>query len=126
MQEEANQEMSIASRQQVMQLFEAVDHEARLRRLARHQDDEHVDAWIEHCLLTGKHRSECHGYQIISKCSNLEIEVGLLPVMLSDEAAKRISSLMSQQTRGFMDDFMDRFGMPPEFSADPEWTPVFL
>lgn len=125
-QEEASGQMSVSSMQQIQQLFGAIDLEARAERLRPHKHDGNADAWLNECFLTGKLRSDCRGYQVITKCSNMNIELGLLPIMLSDDAAKQISAAMSQETRGYMDDFMEHFGMPPEFSLDPEWTPVFI
>ena len=125
-QKQAAGEMSTASMQAIQGLFAAVDHEARSERLRSHLEDGKTDAWIDECLLTGKRRSECKGYQIITKCSSTEMELGVMPFMLSDDAAKQIAAVISQQTRGHMDDFMDHFGMPPEFSADPDWMPIFL
>ncbi len=119
-------ELSDSSRQAMMELFGSIDQEARLQQLRERLEDGKEDAWIDTCVLTGKPRSECKGFHVIAKCTGFDLELGFMPFMLSDDAIKQITALMSAQTRKQMDDFMDNFSMPPEFAEDPDLVPLFL
>ena len=119
-------ELSESSRQAMMELFASIDQEARLQHLRDRLEDGIEDPWNDTCVLTGKARSECNGYHVIAKCRGFDLELGFTPFMLSDDAIKQITALMSAQTRKQMDDFMDNFSMPPEFAEDPDLVPLFL
>lgn len=119
-------QMSADSTERIQQLLMSVDHESRTQRLIGHLKDADFDAWLRECLVSGIPRLECHGYQIMARCAGGDMELGLAPLMISDNVAKQFASLLSEQTRKQMDDFLDLFGMPPEFTSNPEWTPFFV
>ncbi len=122
------EELSEASRQSIDTFFrQHADFERRLRRLEEwgHRGD--VDDWIGECLLTNTKRSECREYQVIAFCRGEYLELGATPFMISGEAVESLSELLSEQTRGWLEDFLgNHFGMPPEFCEPPSYTPILL
>jgi hypothetical protein len=126
-QECMSSELSEDSQRNIQQFFEQVDYESRVERLRAHVKDVGVEAWIDTCLVTGKRREECRGYQIVGLCQGAELELSIAPFMLSDEAVEEVMKVISKQTRERLDDFMgDHFGMPPEFCERPDFFPVLI
>lgn len=126
-QESISSELSEDSQRNIQQFFERVDYNSRIERLRRHVDDEGIEAWIDTCVVTGKRREDCRGYQIVAICQGTELESAMAPLMLSDEAVEAVMKVISKQTRDRLDDFMgDHFGMPPEFCERPEFFPVLM
>ena len=64
----------------------------------------------------------------MAMCQGDELLVGVgSPMMISGVAMRQIAELLSEQTRGWMDDFVgDNFGMPPEFCDNPDLMPLFI
>lgn len=119
-QQEGLSEESLLRLQQLWD--ERVDQDARTARLlaAYKAGEITVDGWTEHCVLTGKPLEECKDYQVIAVAYGRELMLSHLPVMISDDAIEEIQPLLSEQTKGWMDDFIsDQFGMPPEFLECP-------
>lgn len=99
-------------------------------KLIRHYFEEHVDVagrrariqsgfdgsvlpWISRCMFTGKSVVEADEYQILGMCIGDELVLGDLPQAISGEAVAAIQGLLSDQTRGYMDDFTGKyFGVP--------------
>ena len=119
-------ELSESSLAAIQEIFRSVDDEARMNELASHLDGDDINPWIDKCYITGKARSECRSYQIVGRFEAAEIELQMLPIMLSDDAVEMITERLSKQTRDQFDDFMDNFTMPPEFSAEPDFTPLLI
>ena len=83
-----------------------------------------VDDWVERCIFTDRLREQCDRYQVAAIARGNQLMLNLFPVMISGDASKQISELLSEQTKGWMSDFVsDQFGMPPEFS---EYPPVLV
>ncbi len=79
-----------------------------------------VDKWTDHCVLSGTPLSKCKDYQVVALAFGHELMLSYLPVMISDVAIEEIQELLSEKTKGWMDDFIsDQFGMPPEFLECP-------
>jgi len=119
-------ELSESSLHAIRAAFATVDVEARFERLAKHLGDPSIEPWINECYITGKPRQECRTYQIVGRFEFAELELQLLPLMLSDDAVKMIVEKLSKKTKDQFDDFMDNFTMPPEFAADPDITPILI
>ncbi len=129
--EKAQQELSEESRQAVASyLAEHIDFAARLERLHQLQetDDDEIDPldWFDHCAVTGE--SDCRERQIAAWCQGTQMRVGhALPLMLSGPALEELQKVLSEKTRGWMNDFVgDNFGMPPEFYDEPDLRPILL
>lgn len=84
------------------------------------KDEITIDAWTDHCVLTGTPLEKCKNHQVVGLAFGDEMLLSYLPVMISDVAIEEIQKLLSEKTRGWMDDFIsDQFGMPPEFLECP-------
>ena len=121
--------MSVESMEAIQKYFESnLDAETRIRELyhAPSANTNNVDAWIETCVLKGKSIDDLREYQVIAYCNGNELIKGFFPIMISGDAVEEISELLSEQSKGWMDDFVgDNFGMPSEF-LDPSFRPVLL
>ena len=79
------------------------------------------------CLITGKPIDELSEYQIYAYCEGGEIVQNVFPYMVSSDAIEQIQELLSPQTRGELDDFIDaNFGFPPEWRAAIKGSKVLL
>lgn len=126
-QQNMTSELSAGSLQSLEQFFSALDHEGRIERLRKRLDEHSIDQWIDECLITGKRRVDCRGYQIMGLFQGPELHLGITPFMFSAEGAAQLTAVLSKQTRERLHDFMgDQFGMPPEFCERPDFFPVLL
>ena len=90
-------------------------------------DNDSVDPWLDTCLFDGRKMDGLREYQIIALCQGDKIQRGFLPAAISNEAMEALSDVLSEQTKGWMKDFLgDTFGMPPEFCEPPSYTPVLF
>ncbi len=107
------QELSAQSLKLIQNYFEEhVDVAARRSRI-RSGFDGGVLPWISRCMFTGKPVVEADHYQILGMCVGDELLLGDLPQAISGEAIEAIHGLLSDQTKGFMDDFTGKyFGVP--------------
>lgn len=122
-------ELSEESTTAIQKFFAGVDFQARIDRLRSHVNsgEQNLAPWLDECLVTGKKRSECRTYQIVCQCEGPDMQVGVTPFMLSDDAVAQATKVLSKQTRDRMGDFMgDHFGMPPEFCETPDFFPVLI
>ena len=126
-QQEMCSELSEESQEQIRQVFERVDYEARIDRLRESLGEDSVAPWLDRCILTGKRREECRGYQIIGQFRGAQMCLSITPFMLSDQAVEEIMKVISKKTRDRLEGFMgDHFGMPPEFCEHPDFFPVLI
>lgn len=131
--EAAQQELSQESREAVARyLGERVDFAARLERLRNLQDaaDEDLDpeSWFSQCAVTGHNASDSRERQIAAWCEGSQMRIDhALPLMLAGPALEELQEVLSEKTRGWMNDFVsDNFGMPPEFCDEPDVRPILL
>lgn len=126
---ESQQELSQESRDAVTRYFlENLDRERRAETLMRLADSDDVTEWIDECVLTGTPAADCRERQIMALCEGdqMRLDIGF-PMMLSGLAVEGIVEVLSEQTRGWMEDFVgDNFGMPPEFVDTPDFMPVLF
>ncbi len=117
------EQISQASLLRLQQLWDGrVDQDQRAAEMvgAYLKGDVTVDAWTDHCVLTGTPLEKCKDHQVVALAVGDELLLSYLPVMISDIAIEEIQKLLSEKTKGWMDDFIsDQFGMPPEFIECP-------
>lgn len=90
-------------------------------------DQESIDDWVDRCFFSGQPRSEMREFQVVALCSGGEIIRDFFPIMISGKIMEEIAEVLSEQTKGWMDDFIEtNFGMPPEFCEPPEFRPVLI
>ncbi len=121
--------MSAESATAIRTYFEQnVDFGRRLVDLSlADQQSDNVDAWVGNCLFHGTPQDDIREFQVVALCRGNELLRDFFPIMISGQAIEEISELLSEQTRGWMDDFIgDNFGMPSEFCQPPSFTPVFI
>lgn len=74
-----------------------------------------IDEWISHCIIKGTPINELAEYQVGCQCIGNKMVVLNMPFMIGHEAMDEIAQLLSDETRGEMDRFIDEFfGLPPE------------
>ena len=80
------------------------------------------------CVITGQAASECDERQIMALCRGDQMMLGISsPIMLSGAAIEKLVKLLSEQTKGWLSDFVgDNFGMPPEFCDNPDLLPLLI
>ncbi len=84
------------------------------------QFDNSVKPWLDRCLVTGKPRKECEGYQICAQCQNDQLLVALGPMMISSEATEQLQALLSKKTQEGFDGFIkDTLNPPVDFQDIP-------
>ncbi|MGB0582806.1 MAG: hypothetical protein ACPGVU_24235 [Limisphaerales bacterium] len=83
-----------------------------------------VQPWLSHCLVTHKPIREDDEYQIHGMCFGNELVLDEMPHAISGEALDAIMNLLSNQTKGFINDFTGKhFGVPT--GADlPKFLPL--
>jgi hypothetical protein len=113
--EQKNAAMSQESKERIQAWFEEhVDIEARANRLAsQHGFD--FEAWTAECIITGKPKADLEHYCVGGMFQGAHMLFGFGPYIMSAEAQKEMSSLLSKQSKDEYDKFIgDNFGLPPE------------
>ena len=115
-----SQEMSEESMANLGLFFmENIDLDERFGTLLGSFDNS-IKPWLDKCVITGKPRSECDGFQICAQCENDQIVVALAPMMVSSEATEQIQELLSKKTREGFDGFVkDTLNPPVDFQDVP-------
>ena len=70
--------------------------------------EEHLDspeAWIEHCMVKRTPVNDTKEYQICGEFVGDKIHYSVFPYAIGDEAIEELTQLLSDQTRGALDDF---------------------
>jgi len=124
-------ELSEESRQAITQyVLEQFDFRGRLERLREwnETDGEDTSEFTGACVVSGQNADECRERQIAAWCHGDRMRVDhVFPLMISGSAIEELNELLSEQTRGWIDDFVgDSFGMPPEFCDSPNFRPVLI
>ena len=103
------------------------DFANRLMDLSLSSDEGSVNRWVDRCLFTGQMRDGLREYQVVAICQDEQIVRDFFPIMISGSVIKEISGVLSEQTKGWMNDFIDtHFGMPPEFCEPSGFRPVLI
>ena len=83
--------------------------------------------WIDHCVITGAERCKTLNFQIGGMFFGDQLALSALPYLVSAKAVEEIGEKLSQETRGYMQDFVgDQFGMPPEFCNPQSPLPLLI
>lgn len=119
------QELSQESLQNIQQYLEQkVNFYDRSEDL---EDCNDPQAWLSHCIITGKQIQTLNEYQILAYCDGKELHFSGMPYMISGEAADEITNLLSNKTIGEMNRFIDEnFGLPPELKKSIKDHPVLF
>jgi hypothetical protein len=121
-------ELSEESRQRMTEFMkERVDQKKRNKKLAKLSNVDQVETWLSECVLTGASASDCQERQIYGLCLGDQMILDQLPFMISGAGIEEMTLLLSEKTKGWMRDFTDKnFGMPPEFSDAPDYSPLLV
>ena len=83
---------------------------------------------VDHCMVSQSELSDCEEYVIYGYFEGDQMLQGMFPYGLSGKILDEITSLLSEQTLGEIDDFIgDHFSGPPEFREllkDKKWVVV--
>jgi hypothetical protein len=83
---------------------------------------------MDRCLFSGTLAEDSREKQIAAWCHGDRMRVDhVFPLMISGVAIEELNGVLSEKTRGWIDDFVgDNFGMPPEFCDNPDFRPVLI
>lgn len=86
-----------------------------------------VDEWVNECVIKGVPKADLTEYTVTASCIGNKIVPSILPYMVSGVAMDEMAEHISNESRGFFDDFTDRyFSGPPELKALLQGRPVLL
>ncbi len=124
-------ELSVESRQAVTDyMLSNLDVSQRLGRLSEwaEQGSDDASELMNRCLFSGTRAEDCREKQIAAWCQGDQMRVDhVFPMMISGVAIEELNGVLSEKTRGWIDDFVgDNFGMPPEFCDNPDFRPVLI
>lgn len=124
-------ELSAESRQAVTDyMLSNLDVSQRLGRLSEwaEQGSDDASELMNRCLFSGTRAEDCREKQIAAWCQGDQMRVDhVFPMMISGVAIEELNGVLSEKTRGWIDDFVgDNFGMPPEFCDNPDFRPVLI
>ncbi len=124
-------ELSAESRQAVTDyMLSNLDVSQRLTHLSEwaEQGGDDASELMNRCLFSGTQAEDCREKQIAAWCQGDRMRVDhVFPMMISGVAIEELNSVLSEKTRGWIDDFVgDNFGMPPEFCDNPDFRPVLI
>lgn len=128
---ESQGELSAESRQAVTDyMLSNIDVGQRLGRLSEWAEDgsDNASGLIDRCLVSGTPANESREKQIAAWCLGDQMRVDcVFPLMISGVAIQQLNGVISEKTKGWIDDFVgDNFGMPPEFCDHPDFRPVLI
>lgn len=94
------------------------DFEGLQQRIEENPDD--PEQWLTHCMIKGTAKDEMKEFQMGACFKGDKMTTNLMPPFLIGELAiEEMNELLSEETKGEMDDFMgDHFGIPPELRKD--------
>jgi len=126
--ENESQGLSAESLEKVRQHFlDHLDVQSRVERLRPLLNQADVAPWLNNCLFTGLAAEDCRERQICAWCEGDQLRLDYSPFMLSGKAVGEISDQLSEQTRGWMQDFVgENFGLPSEFCDNPDMLPLLI
>lgn len=107
------EELSEESLERVRAHFmERVNFESRRERIAGGMDGS-AEPWLSHCLLTGQPIKPGDDHQIFGMCVGDQLLLGDLPHAISGAGVEALTALLSEKTKGFLNDFTGKhFGVP--------------
>lgn len=126
--EDASSELSAESLEKVREYFMTnLDAHSRVERLRPLLEEDDSSPWLDECLFTGTPAADCRERQICGWFEGDRLRLDYAPFMLSGKAVEGIVDQLSEQTRGWMQDFVgDNFGLPSEFVDNPDLMPLLI
>ncbi|MEP4077816.1 hypothetical protein [Haloferula sp.] len=104
-------ELSPASMKRIEHYFgERIDLEERRSEITE-RDPKDWEQWISRCVLSGKELGD--EFQIYGQCDGGDLVLAYLPYAICGEELENIAQILSKETRGRIDEFVDDFlGVP--------------
>lgn len=122
-----NESMSSETKQRIQAYI------SKNRKDAQHHEALHagkspdITSRISHCLIKGTPISETREFQMMAQCEGKYIILNEMPLALSLEALEEMNELISEKSRGEMDDFTQKhFSGPPEIAEWLKKRPVIF
>ncbi|MDH5397805.1 MAG: hypothetical protein OEX02_06650 [Cyclobacteriaceae bacterium] len=84
--------------------------------MLRSKPDFELKNHVGKCIIYGTPVTEMTEYVLQAACRGSKMDVNVLPFMIGEKAVSEMAELISDQTRGEMDDFFEQY-----FSGPPEW-----
>jgi hypothetical protein len=119
-------ELSEHSRHSIQHYF--AEHQQQLaEHLQKLWDAPTLESCFEYCLFTNIPKHQTETYQLLAHCRGTEVLLHKGAFMVSDKATETLTSLLSAETKEFLDNFIDdNFGLPPELKEHLKDTPLFM
>lgn len=76
-----------------------------------------IDELLGTCMLSSRQVAESSEYQMAALCEGDQLILGMWPYVVDSSMIVELSSMLSEETLGNMDDFYGQnFGLPPEWA----------
>jgi len=111
---EMSNQMSEESMGNIQEYFMTQTNMGARQEVLMQQESFHLPDWIGNCLVKGTPIEELTDYQILGTFSGEKMVYHTFPYVLGGEAMKEMSLLLSSESLGEIDGFMENFGLPPE------------
>lgn len=125
--EEMRNSLSEKSKKNMMEYF--LKHSDLLSRKERFLQSGNftVEDWISKCIFTGQEIDAVQEYHLFAHCQGDKLIMDLMPYMVSFEAEDEMQELLSEETKGEIDNFMKKnFSFPPEFEDVFKTKPILI
>lgn len=110
-----NAAMSVESRQRISAYFEEHANLAERRDLLLQKKSLRVQPWLTRCVIKNTPIAKSPEYQLTAQFDGKHMLFTYMPFALSFEAMDEMSGLLSEKSRGEIDDFIGQyFSGPPE------------
>ncbi len=110
------QQMSLKSRERIERFMMHESNIIENSNKLNQEKDYALSSWIGQCAVSGKSMNETKEFQIFGQCAGDKMLYANMPYMVSGEVIEQMTELLSDETRGEMEGFMDNFfGIPPEY-----------
>jgi len=83
-------------------------------------------ATIDSCAICQRRRDTCRSATVYAYCFGSRMIVHDYPLMICDRCEETIQEMMSDETRGWQQDFMDRHFSGPSLEVGPKLSPVLI
>jgi len=121
-----NASMSKDSMEKIQDYFSTIDMVGRGKYMYETYGKD-FNAWINNCIVKHVERGGLEEYQICAQCVGDQIVFNVFPYMISHEASSEITDLLSSETLGEYNRFVDDyFGLPPAFKKALKESPVLV
>lgn len=112
-----NASLSEESRERINHYFASNTDLAARRSKLLERKSRRIQPWIDKCIIKNTPIKDSKEYQIVAQCDGKHLLFTYSPFAISFEAMDEIADLLSEKSRGEIDDFMGKFFTgPPEVS----------